>query len=84
MEGCDGDITSPTHSLHRLPRLPTRISGGSRHRYRQPQDQAATAACGHEGGGPVHDLPRPAQGVRRLGQVQVPRYLGRVWDGTTG
>ena len=74
----------PAHSLHHLPRLPTRISGGSRHRYCHPRGQAATTACDHEGGGPVRDLPGPTQGVRRLGKVQVPIDIGRVWGGTTG
>ena len=78
MEGCGGNLTLPDHNLHRLPRFPTQISVGSRHRYRHPRGQSVTTACGHEVGGPVCDIPGPAQGVRRLGQVQVPRDLGRV------
>ena len=72
----------PDRNLHHLPRLPTRISGGSRHMYRHPRVQAVTTACGHEGGGPVRDLPGPAQGVWRLGQVQVPIDIGRLQDWT--
>ena len=36
---------------------------------------------GLEGGGPVHDIPGPAQGVCRLGQVQVPVDIGGVRRG---
>ena len=57
MEGSDRDFKPPAHSLHQLPRLPPRISGGLRHRYRHPQGQTASAVSGLEGGGPVRDLP---------------------------
>ena len=63
MEGSGGDFKLPAHSLHNLPRLPPRISGGLRHRYRYPQDQAASETSGLEVGGPVCDIPGPAQGV---------------------
>ena len=69
---------SPFHILHYLPRLPPWIQGGSRHRYCQPLGQAITTACGLEGGVPVPDLPGPAQGVWRLGQVQVPGNPGGI------
>ena len=36
VEGSGGDFKSPAHILHHLPRLPTWILGGSRHRYRHP------------------------------------------------
>ena len=56
MEGSGGDITSPAHSLHHLPRLPPQILGGSRHRYCHPQGQSDSVASGLEGGGPVCNL----------------------------
>ena len=78
VESSGGDSKLPFHSLHHLPRLPPWFKGGSRHRYRHPRGQAATAACGLEGGGPVHDIPGPAQGVLRLGQVQTPGNPGGI------
>ena len=36
VEGSGGNFKSPAHSLYHLPRLPPRISGGSRHMYRHP------------------------------------------------
>ena len=81
VEDSGGDFKFPAHSLHYIPRLPTRISGGSRHRYRHPRGQAASAASGLEGGGPVRDLSGLAQGVWSFGQVQVTRDLGRVRRG---
>ena len=62
----------PARSLYKLPRLPPHISGGLRHRYCHPRGQNSSAVSGLEGGSPVCDLPGPAQGVWRLGQVQVP------------
>ena len=47
-------------------------------------DARTTAACGHEGGSHIRDLPGPDQGVWRLGQVQEPGYLGEIRGGTTG
>ena len=81
MKGSGGDFKFPAHNLHHLPRLPTQISGGLRHRYRQPRCQSDSAASGLEGGGPICDIPGTAQVVIRLGQVQVPRDLGRVRHG---
>ena len=63
VEGSGGDFKFPAQSLHHLPRIPPRIYGGSRHRYRHPRGQTASAVSGLEGGGPVRDLPGPAQGV---------------------
>ena len=63
VEGSGGDFKSPDHSLRHLPQLPPRISVGSRHRYRHPQLQASSAASSLDGGGPVRDLPGPAQGL---------------------
>ena len=39
---------------------------------------------GLEGGGTVRDIPGPAQGVWRLGQVQVPRNTGGIWCRSPG
>ena len=72
----------PAHSHHHFPQLPQRILGGSRHSYWHPRCQADSTASGLEGRGPVRDIPRPAQGVWRLGQVQVPGYLRNLWRGT--
>ena len=63
MEGSGGDFKSPAHSLHHLPQLPPRILGGSRHRYRYPQGQSASAVSVLEVEGPVHDIPGHAQGL---------------------
>ena len=63
VEGSGRKFKSRAHSLHHLPRLFPRILGRSRHRYRHPIGQAASAVSGLEGGGPVCDLPEPAQGV---------------------
>ena len=63
MEVSGGDFKFTAHSLHHLPKIPPRISGGSRHKYRHPRGQTASAVSSLEGGGPVHDLPGPAQGV---------------------
>ena len=35
VEGSGDNFKSTAHSLHHLPQLPRRVSGGSRHRYRQ-------------------------------------------------
>ena len=59
VEGSGGDFKSPFHILHHLPRRPTWLQGRSRHGDRHPRGQAAIAACGHEGGGPLHDIPGP-------------------------
>ena len=59
VEGSGGNFKSPFHILHHLPRLPTWLQGRSRHGDRHPRGQAAIAACGHEGGGPLHDIPGP-------------------------
>ena len=59
VEGRGGNLTSPAHDRHHLPRLRTWFSGGSRYRDSHPRGQAATPACSHKGGGPVGDLPRP-------------------------
>ena len=64
MEGSGGNLKSPAHSLHHILRLPPRISCGSWHRYRHSQGQAASAASGLEGGGPVRDLPGNHGGSR--------------------
>ena len=63
VEGGGGYLTSPACNRHHLPRLPTWFSGGLRYKESHPRGQDASAACGHEGGGPVCDLPGPAQGV---------------------
>ena len=63
VEGSGGNFKSPSHGLHHLPQLPPWISGGSQHRYRHPRGQAALVASSLEGGGPLRDLPVPAQGV---------------------
>ena len=72
MEGSGGDFKSPARSLHHLPQLPSRILGGSQHRYRYPLGQADSAVSGLEGEGPVRDITGPAQAVCRLGQFHVP------------
>ena len=36
---------------------------------------------GNEGGGPVHNISGPAQGVWQLGQIQTHRYPGGLWSG---
>ena len=59
VEGSGGDSKSPFHILNHLPRRPPWFQGRSRHGYRHPWVQAAPAACGHEGGGPLCDLPGP-------------------------
>ena len=41
----------------------TRFLGGLRYWDCHPQGQAASAACSHEGGSPICDLPGPDQGV---------------------
>ena len=81
VEGSDGDFKLPDHSLHHLPQIPPRIFGRSRHRYRHPRGQDASSVNGLEGGGPTCDISGPAQGVWRLGQVQVPGNLGGVGRG---
>ena len=63
VEGSGDDFKSPYQSLHHLPRLLPRISGGLRQRYRHPRVQADSAASGLEGGDPVCDVPGPAQGL---------------------
>ena len=63
VEGSGGNFKLPAHSLHRLPRLPPRILGGLRHRYRHPRGQTASAVSGLDGGGHVRDIYGPAQGV---------------------
>ena len=59
VEGSGGDSKSPFHILHHLPRRPPWFLGRSRHGDRHPRGQAASAACGHEGGGTLRDLPGP-------------------------
>ena len=81
MEGSGRDFESLAHILHHLPRLPPQISGRFWNRYRHPRGQAASEVSVLEGGSPVRDLPGPSQGVLRLGQVQVPGYLGRLHHG---
>ena len=63
VEGSGGDFKSLAHGLHHLPRLTPWIPGGSHHRYRHPQGQAASAAIGLEEGDHVRDIPIPSQGV---------------------
>ena len=63
VEGSGGNFKLTAHSLRNLPRLPPRILGRSRHRYRHPRGQAASEVSGIEGGGPVRDIPGPAQDV---------------------
>ena len=81
MEGIGGDFKSPDHGLHHIPRLHPWISGESRHRYRHPRCQNDSADSGLDVGCPVPYLHVPAQGVLRLGQVQVHGYLGGVGRG---
>ena len=52
---------------------------GRRYRDRHPRDQADSAGCGIEGGGPPCNLPGPAQVLLCLQQVQVPGYPGGLW-----
>ena len=61
MEVSISDFKSPAHSLHHLPRLPTKVSGGSRHGYRHPRGQTALAVIGLEGRCSVHDIYGPEQ-----------------------
>ena len=63
VEVSGGCFYSPSHSLHHLPQLPPRISGGSRHSYRHPRGQAALAVSGLGGKCHVCDLPGSAQGI---------------------
>ena len=63
VQGSEGGFKSPYQSLHHLPRLTPRISGGLRHMYRHRQCQDSSALSGLEGGGPVRNIPGPAQGV---------------------
>ena len=67
---CGGDVEGSgrnfkllAHSLHHLPQIPPRVLGGSQHRYRHPRGQTASAVSGLGVGGPVRDIPGPAQGV---------------------
>ena len=78
-----GDLTSPTHERNHLTRRPTRFQGRLRYWDSHPRGQSATAACSHEGGSHVRDLPGPDQGLQHLGQVQEPGDLGRLLGGTT-
>ena len=84
MEGSDGDSQSLLHILHHLPQCPLWFPGGSQHRYLLPQVQTASAVSGHEGTYPVHDISGPAQGVRCLGQGQIPRDIEGEQRGTSG
>ena len=63
MKGSGEDFKSSAHSLHHLPQLPPRISGGLRHRYRHPRGKTASAVSRLEVGGSVRDLPGNAQCV---------------------
>ena len=63
VEGSGSDFEFPDHSLHRLPQLPPRVLGGSRHGYRHPRGQTASAVSSLEVVGPVRDIYGPAQGV---------------------
>ena len=63
VEVSGGYFKSPAHGLYSLTRLPPWFSGGLRHRYCHPQGQADSEASSLEEGGPVRDLPGPAQGV---------------------
>ena len=49
VEGSGGDFKLPAHGLHHLSRLPPWFPGRSRHRYRHPRGQAASAASSLEG-----------------------------------
>ena len=82
MEDSGSNFKSPARSLHHLPQLPPQVLGGSRNRYRHPRGQTASAFCGLEGGSPVRDLLGPAQGVCRIGQVQVPQCHVGIRYGT--
>ena len=84
LEGVGGDSQSLLHRRHHLRRLPPHILGGSRYGYRHPRGQSASAGCGLEGGGPPCDLPEPAQGLQRLGQVQVTGYPIGIFHGSQG
>ena len=59
VEGRGGDFKSPPHLLHHLPRRTPWVPGRLRHRDRHPRGQVAPAACSHEVGGPLRDLPGP-------------------------
>ena len=59
VEGRGGEFKSPPHLLHHLPRRTPWVPVRSRHGDRHPRGQAAPAACCHEGGGPLRDLPGP-------------------------
>ena len=59
-------------------------SGWTRYGKRNPLCQTAPVDYGHERGGPSRYLPGPAQGVRRLGQIQVSGDPGVIWHGFHG
>ena len=63
VEGSGGDLKLPAHGLHHLPQLPLCFPGRLQDSYRHPRGQAVPAVCVLEVGGPVRDLPGPAQGV---------------------
>ena len=63
MKDSGGNFKSPAHRTHHLTKLPPQISGGLRHRYRHHQGQTDSVVSSLEGGGPVRDLPEPAQGA---------------------
>ena len=63
VEGSGGDSKLPLHCLHQLPWHTTWFTGGLQHSYRFPQGQNDSEVNVHEGGGTVHDIYGPAQGV---------------------
>ena len=84
MEGGNGDFKFPLHCLHHLPRFPSWFPGGLWYRDRLTRGQTSPAGNVHEVGGPPRYLPVSAQGIRHIGQVQVPGYPRGIWCESQG
>ena len=68
---------------HHLPQRPPRIPGRSRNGDRHPRGQAAPAACGHEEGGPLRDLPASESIVYMFSSPVVSSRPSRHGDAAT-
>ena len=84
VEGGGGDSQLMLHRLHNLPRLPLWVPGGLRYGDHHPQGKSDPEGYGHEGVGTSHDISGPTQGVRRLGNFQVPEYPRGICHGAQG
>ena len=82
MEDSGSDTQYTLHCLHHLPWIHPWVPGGTWHGDHKPWSKNDSAGYSHKGSGTPHNIPESAQGIRCLGQVQVPENNEGIWHGS--